>query len=202
MLKAGLPCPELVAITDLDQIDHSALIAALSTWRKDAVRTTIAVQLRQPAWSSKRVHDAAARLLEALEPLHIDLIINDRLDVALALGVQAIHLRAKSVDVSDVRSLLPNAWISIAAHTLSDVARASANGVDAIVYSPIFEVPRKGAPVGLDGLRHAVVAAEKTPVIALGGIDRSRANACFECGASAVAMIRGVLGPIPITIRR
>jgi thiamine-phosphate pyrophosphorylase len=139
---------------------------------------------------------AAARRLRPLLDAHgARLIVNDRLDVALAVKTSAIHLGRTSVSVLQARRLLgEDAWVSVACHSPADLARAAAQSANAALLSPIFPSPNKGPALGLEGLRRAVSGA-RLPVLALGGVDGGTAASCLESGAAGVAAIRGALDP-------
>ena len=159
----------------------------------------IAVQLREPGLPAGALLELGRALLEALAGVGGRLIVNDRLDVALALGVRAAHLGGRSVSVAEARRLLgPGAWVSVACHSIDDVVHAADEGASAALLSPIFPSPGKGAPLGLGALTRARAALEarglaRLELIALGGVDAASAAACLHAGAAAVASIRGDL---------
>jgi thiamine-phosphate pyrophosphorylase len=117
------------------------------------------------------------------------LLINDRLDVALACGADGMHLPSNRPPVSAYRSIAPPGFIiSVACHTQAEVERAAAEGADFAVLAPIFSTPDKGPPIGLGALQRAVRVG--IPVLALGGITRENAVRCRQAGAAGIAAIR------------
>ncbi len=124
------------------------------------------------------------------------LLVNDRLDVALAAGADGVHLPSAGVPPADARRLLgPDAIIGVSCHSAGDVVRAREGGASYATFGPIHDTPSKrpfGAPLGLAALRDA--ARLGLPLVALGGITPERAPAAFAAGASGVAAIRAWLG--------
>jgi thiamine-phosphate pyrophosphorylase len=147
-----------------------------------------AVQLRDPELPARALLALGARLRAA----GARLLVNDRLDLALALRAEGVHLGRRSVSVADARALLgPHAWICVACHDRDDALRAAGEGADAVTLSPIFASPGKGRPLGLAAL--AALAAALPPrvrILALGGVDERNAAACIAAGAHGVALIR------------
>jgi len=120
-------------------------------------------------------------------------VVNDRLDIALAAGAAGVHLGGQSMPPNAVRaSTLKGFLMGVSCHSLDDALKAEAAGADYVLLGPIFETPSKlayGPPLGLDKLRQ-VAGSAKVPVLALGGISVERVKACIEAGASGVAGIR------------
>lgn len=190
--------PRVVQITDSSALPEAELFARLRAVAPlpPAARARFAVQLRDPGLSSRALADLGLRLCAAIRPLGTALIVNDRLDLALALGADGVHLGRRSVTIADARALLgPAAWISVACHDVDDVIRAATEGADAATLSPIFASPGKGTPLGLGALQAARSALAGRPIAlyALGGVDRASAPSCFAAGADGVATIRADL---------
>lgn len=123
------------------------------------------------------------------------LLINSRVDVAIACGADGVHLRSKDISPNDVRRVW-SAWrsdlpvIGVSCHRVADVARAASEGADFAVFAPVFEkkdTPK--APVaGQSALREA--CQQNIPVLALGGVNLENAGSCISAGAVGVAGIR------------
>jgi thiamine-phosphate pyrophosphorylase len=193
--------PRVLQITAAGVLPEADLFARLGALAglPSAARGRFAVQLRDPELPTRALVDLGMRLREATRALGAALVVNDRLDLALSIGADGVHLGRRSVTVADARTLLPaGAWISTSCHDLVDVARAAEEGADAAVLSPIFASPGKGRPLGVEVLREARAAldarASATSLVALGGVDAESAGACFAAGAGAVATIRADLG--------
>ncbi|MEO8601662.1 MAG: thiamine phosphate synthase, partial [bacterium] len=126
------------------------------------------------------------------------LIINDRVDVALACGADGVHLPRHGMHIAEARALLgPARVIGVSTHAPSEVADAATAGADFAVIGPIFDTPSKhqyGAPLGLAALSAARAVAPTLPLFAIGGIDAGNAAAARQHGADGVAVIRAVLG--------
>ena len=116
-------------------------------------------------------------------------LVNGRLDVALAAGAHGLHLPAHSISPSALRRIVPAGFlIGVSCHTVEEVVRAEVEAASFVVFSPVFESPGKGAPVGLVKLA-AAARSVKMPVLALGGVSRANARDCVAAGAAGVAGI-------------
>lgn len=179
------------AVPEPDLLARLAGLAALPP----EVRARVAVQLRDPELPPRALLALGRRLREATAAMGAALLVNDRLDLALLLGADGVHLGRRSVALADARALLGDAvFVSVACHDLADVDRAAAAGADAVVLSPIFASPAKGPPLGPGALRAARARLDQIPrpaaLLALGGVDAGTAPACLAAGADGVAAIR------------
>ncbi len=127
------------------------------------------------------------------------LLINSRIDVALACGVSGVHLPANDLPASEARAIFgrvgkAKAVIGVSCHTVDEVASAEAHGADFAVFGPVFEKNGQSNPKGLQQLEMACnrphLAAKKMPVLALGGITTENVARCRNAGASGIAAIR------------
>lgn len=154
-----------------------------------------AVQLREKDLGGRALLGLALALRRACHEAGQLLIVNDRIDVALAAGADGVHLPSAGVPVEEARRLLgAGALIGRSCHSLADVDSARAAGADYATFSPIHDTPSKreyGAPLGIAALREA--AAAGLPLVALGGIDADNAREAREAGAVGVAAIRAWL---------
>jgi thiamine-phosphate pyrophosphorylase len=129
-------------------------------------------------------------------------IVNDRLDVAVAAGAGGVHLGRESLPVREVfkwrekeisgSDALANFWIGASCHSLEEARVAADDGADYLIFGPVFETPSKikfGAPLGIERLRQ-VCSQIRIPVLAIGGISLANAAKCFEAGAAGIAAIR------------
>lgn len=185
-------------ITESSALPEAALMERLAAVSRLAPerRSRLAVQLRDPGLSGRALTDLAVRLRAVTRSLGVALLINDRLDLAIALAAEGVHLGRRSVTIADARALLgSSAWISVACHTVDDVIRAATEGASAVTLSPIFASPGKGTPLGIEALEAARSALGSGPIAlyALGGVDLETAPSCFEAGATGVAAIRADL---------
>ena len=155
-----------------------------------------AVQLREKDLPGGELFALACRLRELCRRYAVRFLINDRIDVALAVGADGVQLPVDSFNPADARSLLgARALIGASAHSVAEARAAMARGADFIVFGPIYDTPSKrpfGAPVGLDALAD-VARAVALPVVAIGGITTSRLSALCRQGARGVAVVSAVL---------
>jgi thiamine-phosphate pyrophosphorylase len=188
--------PSVIQISSSAIVPEAALlarIAAVATLPK-ATRRAYAIQLRDPELSGRELYAMGMRLRHATRVVGAALVVNDRLDLALGLRADGLHLGRRSISVADARAVLPaGTWISVSCHDVADVARAAREGADAALLSPIFPSPGKGTPLGLGALCEARKTAPDLLLVALGGVDAANAGACFAAGADAVAAIRADL---------
>jgi thiamine-phosphate pyrophosphorylase len=125
------------------------------------------------------------------------MLVNERIDVALAAGADGVHLPSNGIEPADARRLLgPDKLIGVSTHQPSEIARAASQGADFAVFGPVFAPISKGAyaaPCGRDGLA-AVCRDAPIPVFALGGITAARVSELAGAGAHGVALIGTVMG--------
>ncbi len=142
-----------------------------------------------------REKDMGARELLAfigsLDRNRSKILVNDRMDVALASGADGVHLPAHSLPPGRLRYLAPPGFlIAVSCHSVQDVLRAEAEGADFCVLGPIFATPSKlGEPLGLRILNQAAHSSG-LPILALGGVTGANAPFCLRAGASGIAGIR------------
>jgi thiamine-phosphate pyrophosphorylase len=176
---------------------------ALTVRIAEAIRAGIdLVQIREKDLSTKELIAVAEPALRAARGTPTRVVVNDRLDVALALGAAGVHLGQASLPAELVRRLAPpfdlaqglrrDFLMGVSCHSLPEARDAEAAGADYVLIGPIFETPSKlayGTPLGLEVLR-AVATRLKIPVLALGGIAVERVRACLDAGAQGIAGIR------------
>jgi thiamine-phosphate pyrophosphorylase len=138
-----------------------------------------------------------AREIQPITTSHaVPLIVNDRVDLMMALNLDGVHLRSDSLSPSSVRRLIgPRRLIGVSTHSIEDVRRANERGADYIVFGPIFETPSKrsfGPPLGLNLLAD-VCGRSSIPVLAIGGITCERVRDVRRAGAHGVAVIGALL---------
>jgi thiamine-phosphate pyrophosphorylase len=156
---------------------------------------TIQFREKRPLTTRMLVETAAA-MRQALEGTGARLVVDDRVDVALAAGVPAVHLGRDDLDVQTARAILgADALIGGTANSLAEALRVAATDVDYLGVGPVFGTRSKAnpaPPLGLDGLRVIVEAVGK-PVIAIGSITADRVRSVLDAGAHGVAVLSAVV---------
>ncbi|MFI5394479.1 MAG: thiamine phosphate synthase [Candidatus Binatia bacterium] len=155
-----------------------------------------AVQLREKDLPAAELFDLACKVRELCRRHGARLLINDRIDVALAAGADGVHLPVDSFAPAEARRLLGlNAFIGVSTHRLDEARAAVIGGADFIVFGPVFETPSKrpfGPPAGEAALA-GVTQKLALPVLAIGGITADRARTVRLLGASGVAVSSAIL---------
>jgi thiamine-phosphate pyrophosphorylase len=156
-----------------------------------------AVQFREKRPSTARaLVETAARMRGVLDGTGACLVVDDRVDVALAAGARAVHLGRDDLDVATARRMLgEDALIGGTANSLAEALRVAATDVDYLGVGPVFGTRSKANPapaLGVDGLR-AIAGAVRKPVVAIGSITADRVEALLEAGAHGVAVISAVV---------
>ena len=156
-----------------------------------------AVQFREKRlWTGRSLVGTATAMRRALEGTAVCLVVDDRVDVAAAAGVSAVHLGRDDVDVATARRLLgPAALIGGTANSLEEALRVAATDVDYLGVGPVFGTRAKANPapaLGVDGFR-TIARAMTKPVIAIGSITADRVGALLDAGAHGVAVISAVV---------
>lgn len=160
----------------------------------------LAVHLREKDLGGRDLLALARALAGVCRARGQVLLVNDRVDVALAAGAAGVHLPSAGIPPRDARSLLgEGALVGVSCHSEEDVARAREGGASFATFGPVHDTPSKrpwGPPVGEAALARA--ARLGLPLVALGGIDAERAGGARAAGASGVAAMRAWLeGPDP-----
>ena len=162
----------------------------------EAVRGGVTmVQLREKDANTREFVALGLRLKELLAPLGVPLIINDRIDVALAVDADGIHIGQSDMPYEIARRLLgPGKIIGLSVENIDEVIRANALDVDYIAVSPVYGTPTKtdtAEPFGLEGLRRAVELT-RHPVVAIGGMNERTAADVFAAGADGIAVVSAI----------
>lgn len=153
------------------------------------------VQLREKSLPASRVYDLALELKEALKCSSSPLLINDRVDIAMAIGADGVHLGQNGLPVGTVRRLVGHAMlIGVSAHSLEEALKAEEAGADYILFSPIFPTTCKpgAAPKGVAALIK-ILREVKIPVIPLGGINKHTLPEITRCGVTNAAVMSAIL---------
>ena len=156
-----------------------------------------AVQLREKDLEVRALLALAEPLREATRRHGARLLINDRADVALAVGADGVQRTHTSLPVAALRGITPPGFlIGASAHSTAEAREAATEGADFVVFGPVYDTPSKrryGPPQGLAALEAAAAAAAR-PLLAVGGITPERVREVRAAGAAGVAVIRAVYG--------
>lgn len=151
------------------------------------------IQLREKHMSAREFFEQA----KVVARRGVQLLINDRVDIALAVGADGVHLGQDDMPPDAARTLLgPNAIIGYSTHNIEQAIAATKLPIDYLAIGPIFATTTKSdtAPVlGLDGLRTVRQAIGDFPLVAIGGITRDNAREVIQAGADSVAVISALL---------
>jgi thiamine-phosphate pyrophosphorylase len=154
------------------------------------------IQIREKDLPPRAMTNFTRQAIAAARPHGAKVLVNDRLDVALAAGADGVHLRVSSLPVAEVRAAvtdkgLKDFLIGVSTHSLAEAAAAEAGGADFIVCGPVYETLSKqayGAPLGLARFAE-ICRAVSIPVLALGGINTANFHEPLQHGAAGIAAI-------------
>jgi thiamine-phosphate pyrophosphorylase len=190
MLPVDFP---VYLVTDRHQTAGRPLLTVVEQALSAGVR---AVQLRERDLGTRPLLALARDMRELTARFGAALLINDRVDLALAVGADGVHLRATSLPVQVVRRLVgPERLIGLSTHSVSDVERAEADGADFVLLGPVYETPSKreyGPPIGPAPIE-AATARCRIPVLGIGGVSAERMAELRRVGASGAAVISAIL---------
>ena len=190
--RRALPGP-LYLVTDRAQAGGRPLADVVEAALRGGARI---VQLREKDLSGRPLTQLGDELRAVTRRHGALLLVNDRVDVALAVEADGAHLAVTSMAPEDVRPLLgPDRWLGASAHSLLQAKEAEAGGADFVVFGPVFETPSKaryGPPVGLGAFEEAKQALT-IPVLAIGGIKPENVAQVARAGADGFAVISAIL---------
>jgi len=171
---------------------RSAIDIALAAVRGGATM----VQLREKQATTRAFVEQARALKAALAPLGAPLIVNDRLDVALAVDADGLHVGQSDLPVAEARRLLgPGKIIGLSIETVEQVLRPDAAAADYLGVGPVYAQQTKAdaaPPLGLDGLRRAR-GLTRRPIVAIGGLTPENSAAALTAGADGLAVVSALV---------
>ncbi|MGI8996843.1 MAG: thiamine phosphate synthase [Pyrinomonadaceae bacterium] len=192
-----LKLPKLYPITDarLSGLTHAEQVARF------AAGGAMLIQLREKHASPREFYVEAEAALHVARERGVQLIINDRADIALALRADGVHLGQDDLDPLAARRLLgADAIIGYSTHNIEQAIEAAQLPISYLAIGPIFVTHTKENPdpvIGLDGLRRVRAQLDATatrlPLIAIGGITTENASAILDAGADSVAVVSALL---------
>lgn len=155
------------------------------------------IQLRDKGASTRKLYEAAAALRRLTREANVPFIVNDRLDVALAVDADGVHVGPDDLPAFAVRALLgPGKIVGVSAATVEEAGAAAADGADYLGVGPVFEARATkadaGEPQGLE-LIARIRRHSRLPIVAIGGITADNARSVREAGAGAVAVVSAIV---------
>lgn len=176
--------------------DRAIAALTLTEIAREAITAGIRViQLREKNISKKKLFREASSLIKLFSKYRVLFIINDYVDIALALSACGVHLGQDDMPLREARKIMGR-WkiIGISTHTLKQALEAQEGGASYIAFGPIFHTTTKdaGEPKGIDALKE-IKKHIKIPVVAIGGITAENAYQVLEAGADAIAVASGIL---------
>ncbi len=185
---------DLYLITDRHQTRNRSLASVIEEALKAGVK---AIQLREKDLRTRPLLELAYELRRLTSAYGARLLINDRVDLCLAVEADGVHLRGDGLPVERVRSLLgPEKLIGVSTHSVQEAQKAQREGADFIVLGPIYFTSSKapyGSPLGPVILRAARQAGVTLPIFAIGGVTPERIQEVRSTDADGVAVISAIL---------
>jgi thiamine-phosphate pyrophosphorylase len=183
----------LYLITDRMQTAGRALSAVVADALRGGLR---AIQLREKDLTACQLFELAVELRQLTRKYGAKLLINDRIDVALAVAADGVHLGETSLPVQEARRILGNEQlIGYSAHSLDEALQAQQGGADFVTLGPVYHTPSKalyGDPLGVSALSEATRVLT-IPVFALGGVKHTSVAEILSTGAHGVALISAIM---------
>jgi thiamine-phosphate pyrophosphorylase len=184
----------LLVVTDRHQTNGRPLVPLL---QRVVNAVAPAIQLRERDLSARELVTLAQEVKTVTASRGAQLLINDRIDVALAFEGVGVHLRSNSLPVTVARQMVgTQRLLGISAHSVEEAVQAASQGADYIVLGPIYETPSKqafGPPLGIHALEKACRLVS-LPIMGIGGVTSARAREMRRAGAFGAAVITAILG--------
>lgn len=180
-------------ITDRRRFGPGPIEARLDALFRGLPAGTIAIQVREKDLPTRDLLDLVRRIRAVAAPHRVPVLVNDRLDVAIAADAEGVHLPGSGLPPALVRPVFPG-LIGASCHSVEEVARLDPTQVDFATFGPVHDTPSKrldGPPLGVEVLRRAA-GASRVPVVAIGGVGPDTAESLRGTGIAAVAAISAV----------
>lgn len=173
------------AVLDRDDEELARVLVTGSRVLQVRLKPGTAADIVRVARMARRVCDEAGAKL----------VINDRVDIALAVGADGVHLGQTDLPLREARRIAPSLVIGVSTHNAPQVRAAVLDGADYLGFGPIYTTRTKENPdpvQGVAGLRAAVAAADTTPIVAIGGIQPDNAAELFAANAAGICAISSI----------
>ncbi len=155
------------------------------------------VQIREKDTSTRDFFQVAKEIKEVTSKYNVPLIINDRIDIALAIDAEGVHLGQSDMPIAIARGILgKDKIIGISANNLDEALEAQKNGADYLGLGPVFYTGTKKdikEPIGLTGLKE-LTKNINIPSVAIGGINKENAKSILDSGVNGISLISAILG--------
>jgi thiamine-phosphate pyrophosphorylase len=182
--------PLLHLVTD-PRLPRAQLLAVIRTAAENGADW---IQVRDPWASARELFDLAQAAVTLCRPRGVRVAVNDRIDVALAVGADGVQLGGRSLPVRVARELVGAFSLGASVHSIESAVQAEAEGADWITFGHVFPTSSHpdATPRGVAALAQAVQAVH-TPVIAIGGIGTRQVGPVIQAGAAGIAVISAIL---------
>lgn len=187
--------PQIYPITDVSitKLSHLEQVKQLITGGAKFI------QLREKYASPKEFYESAKEVMDFVRNTEVKIIINDRIDIALAVKADGVHLGQDDLSPASAREILgEDAIIGFSTHDVAQAIDATQFPINYVAIGPIFDTTTKENPdatIGISGLKSIRSAIGDFPLVAIGGIDFENYHAVLENGADSVAIISSILKP-------
>jgi thiamine-phosphate pyrophosphorylase len=182
----------LYLVTDPDLVGERPLLEVVAAAIRGGVRL---VQYRDKHASTRTMVQTAAALVQLCRRMDVRFLVNDRVDVALAVNADGVHVGQEDMPVALARKLLgPDKLLGVSVHSAAEIRQAEQGGADHLSLSPVFATPTKPdhqTPLGLDGVR-ALAAVSRLPLIAIGGIQLDNAARVISAGVQGICVVSAI----------
>lgn len=183
-MRRVIEIPRLTCL--VSERDDLSLLQALAEAGVDGF------QVRSKTLDASALTAMAQQVVAQARPLGATVLVNDRLDVALAAGADGVHLGARDLPVAAARRIAPGLLVGATCRSRTDVVTAARDGADYAGFGPVFATASKEGlpdPLGTDAVADATGVL---PLVAIGGVDPTRAGEVVTAGAHGVAVIGGI----------
>ncbi len=188
--------PLLYLISNRLAFPHNHESTTIEIIREAAQAGCQLIQIREKDLSARDLRKFTRAVIEAAQPLGAKVLVNDRLDVAIATGADGVHLRSSSLSASKARAIvagkgLKDFLIGASTHSLAEAQTAETGGADFIVCGSVYDTPSKrsyGPPMGIERFAE-ICQSVKIPALALGGVNLSNFHEPLQRGAAGIAAI-------------
>ena len=152
------------------------------------------VQLREKDCSSREFYLSALRIKEVTDRMGVPLIINDRVDIALAVGAAGVHVGQNDLPAAQVKRIAPELIVGVSARTVEDAKKAQQDGADYLGVGAMFSTSTKkdAQTIGIERLKE-ITQTVSIPVVAIGGIKKENAHLLRDTGIQGIAVVSAVI---------